>query len=118
MGQARRASERLAAAVAREVPVVLAGGLNPANVADALRSIPATAVDVASGVERPREPGIRPVKDPLRVALFIKRARAARDDRPNIAFGPTPVHPGLLDADASVDGGWSGISVAATCQRP
>ena len=33
--------------------------------------------------------------------MFVKRARAARDDRPNLAFGPTPVHAGLLDADAA-----------------
>ncbi len=33
------------------------------------------------------------------MALFVKRAKAARDDRPNTAFGPTPVHAGLLDAD-------------------
>jgi tryptophan synthase beta chain len=83
------------------MPVTLAGGLSPANVADALRTIPAVGVDVASGAERPRVAGERPTKDPLRVALFVKRARAARDDRPNIAFGPTPVHPGLLDADGA-----------------
>ena len=100
-GTGTRAAERLAAAVARELPVVLAGGLAPANVASALRSVPATAVDVASGVERPRIPALRPTKDPLRVALFVKRARAARDDRPNLAFGPTPVHAGLLDADGA-----------------
>ena len=100
-GTGTRASERLAAAVARELPVVLAGGLAPANVAGALRAIPATGVDVASGVERPRAPGARPTKDPLRVALFVKRARAARDDRPNIPFGPTPIHAGLLDADGA-----------------
>ena len=35
------------------------------------------------------------------MALFVKRARAARDDRPNLPFGPTPVHAGLLDADAA-----------------
>ena len=100
-GTGTRASERLAAAVARELPVVLAGGLAPANVASALRTIAATGVDVASGVERPRTPGARPTKDPLRLALFVKRARAARDDRPNIAFGPTPIHAGLLDADGA-----------------
>ncbi len=33
------------------------------------------------------------------MALFVKRARAARDDRPNLPFGPTPVHAGLLEAD-------------------
>ena len=100
-GTGTRVAERLAALVARELPVILAGGLAPANVAGALRSIPAVGVDVASGVERPREPGARPTKDPLRVALFAKRARAARDDRPNVAFGPTPVHAGLLDADGA-----------------
>ena len=100
-GTGTRASELVAAAVARELPVVLAGGLAPANVASALRTIPATAVDVASGVARPRVPGRRPTKDPLRVALFVKRARAARDDRPNVGFGPTPIHAGLLDADGA-----------------
>jgi tryptophan synthase beta chain len=97
-GTGLRAAERLAAEVARELPVILAGGLNPANVADAVRAVPLVGVDVASGVERPRDGG-RPTKDPLRVALFTKRARAARDDRPNLPFGPTPIHAGLLDAD-------------------
>ena len=100
-GTGQRASSALAAAVARELPVTLAGGLSPANVAGALRDIPAVGVDVASGVEFAREPGRRPVKDPYLVALFAKRARAARDDRPNVAFGPTPVAAGLLDADGA-----------------
>ena len=100
-GTGMRAAERLAAAVARELPVTLAGGLTPANVAGALRTVPAVGVDVASGVERPRTAGERPTKDPLRVALFVKRARAARDDRPNLPFGPTPVAAGLLDADGA-----------------
>ena len=98
-GTGIRIAAELAAAVAREVPVVLAGGLTPANVASALREIPAMAVDSASGTERPRVAGQRPTKDPLRVALYVKRARAARDDRPNLAVRPTPVHPGLLTAD-------------------
>ena len=98
-GTGQRSAVALAAAIARELPITLAGGLSPANVAGALRDIPAVGVDVASGVESPREPGERPRKDPYLVALFAKRARAARDDRPNLAFGPTPVHPGLLDAD-------------------
>ena len=49
----------------------------------------------------PRAPGERPRKDPVRVALFAKRARDARRHRPNVAFGPTPVHPGLLEVDAA-----------------
>jgi tryptophan synthase beta chain/phosphoribosylanthranilate isomerase len=100
-GTGMRADADAAAVIARDVPVVLAGGLTPGNVATALRTIPAVGVDVASGVERPRVPGERPTKDPIAVRLFIKRARAARDDRPNVAFGPSPVHPGLLEADAA-----------------
>jgi hypothetical protein len=55
----------------------------------------------ASGTDGPRAPGERPRKDPLRVALFTKRARDARRHRPNIAFGPAPVHPGLLEVDGA-----------------
>jgi tryptophan synthase beta subunit len=100
-GTGVRSDVATAASIAREVPVMLAGGLTPVNVAAALRDIPATAVDVSSGVEHPRAAGERPRKDPFRVALFVKRAKAARDDRPNIAFGPTPVHAGLVEADAA-----------------
>ena len=100
-GTGTRVDTTLAAAVAREVPVVLAGGLDPANVAGALRAVPAIGVDSASGTERPRIDGQRPTKDPLRVALFVKRTHAARLDRPNLAVRPTPAHPGLLAADDS-----------------
>jgi tryptophan synthase beta subunit len=99
-GTGIRVSTPLAAAVAREVPVVLAGGLGPGTVADALRAVPAVGVDVASGVETPRDAGQRPRKDPLAVALFAKRARAARLDRPHLAARPTIAHPGLVEADA------------------
>ena len=98
-GTGRRAAEALAAAVARELPVVLAGGLDPANVAAALGTIAAVGVDVASGVEAPRAPGERARKDPFRIALFVKRARAARLDQPHVPFRPTPIDPGLLEAD-------------------
>ena len=104
--------DRLARAIACRIPVILAGGLDAANVAEALVDIPAIGVDVSSGVEpRPRvgpshgghppqHPPGRPVKDPLAVALFIKRASSARLDRPTVPFGPQPVDPGLLEADA------------------
>jgi tryptophan synthase beta subunit len=98
-GTGRRADPALVAAVAREVPVVLAGGLGPGSVGEALRSAAAVGVDVASGVETPRAAGERPRKDPLKVALFLKRARAARLDRPNLPARPTPVPLSLVEAD-------------------
>ncbi len=98
-GTGTPADAAVAAAVAREIPVILAGGLSAAGVAAALLRVPAVGVDVASGVERRRRAGERPVKDPLAVALFAKRARSARFDRPNAAARPEPVDPGLLDAD-------------------
>ncbi len=104
-GTGRRADPRAVAAVARELEVTLAGGLDPSSVGDALRMSAAVGVDVASGVERPRGEGERPRKDPLKVALFAKRARQARIDRPNLPVRPTPVHAALLEADAR---GWWG----------
>ncbi len=98
-GTGTRADTSLAAAIAGEIPVVLAGGLTPSTVGGALLAVPAVGVDVASGVEAPRTPEERPRKDPLAAALFVKRARAARLDRPNTPAGPTPVHTGLIEAD-------------------
>jgi len=53
-------------------PLVLAGGLTPENVAEAIRSVRPAGVDVASGVES--RPGR---KDPLAVAAFVEAARMA-----------------------------------------
>ena len=100
-GTGRRAASDLAAAVATQIPVILAGGLDAGNVAGALLAIPAIGVDTAGGVEpRPAKPG-RPTKDPARVALFTKRGRAARIDLPGVALGPRAVDPGLVEPDAA-----------------
>lgn len=55
-------------------PWVLAGGLTPASVAEAIRRTGAPAVDVSSGVERSRG-----VKDPAMIASFVAAVRAASE---------------------------------------
>jgi len=56
----------------RNLSFMLSGGLDAANVAEALAITRAPAVDVSSGVER--APG---VKDPEKIRAFIRAARAA-----------------------------------------
>jgi phosphoribosylanthranilate isomerase len=56
-----------------QLPVILAGGLTPENVASAVHGTRPAAVDVASGVES--APG---VKDLEKVRLFIQQVRQAQ----------------------------------------
>jgi phosphoribosylanthranilate isomerase len=51
-------------------PLILAGGLNPENVAEAVCTVEPYAVDVSSGVER--QPGIKSHK---KIVEFIKNAK-------------------------------------------
>lgn len=71
-GTGKTVDGALVAPLARARPMMLAGGLGPGNVADAVGAVVPFGVDAASGVER--APG---VKDLDAVAAFVRAARAA-----------------------------------------
>ena len=73
----------LASEAPEGVRVILAGGLDPDNVADAISAVEPWGVDVASGVEA--SPGR---KDPTKVRRFIANARAAA---PSPYLGPDDI---------------------------
>ena len=64
----------IAARVAQDYDVVLAGGLSPDNVARAIRQVTPWMVDVSSGVETDG------VKDPTRIRAFAEAVRSASSE--------------------------------------
>jgi phosphoribosylanthranilate isomerase len=70
-GTGQTADWSLASDLALQVPLLLAGGLTPENVARAIRQVRPWGVDVASGVET--APGR---KDPAKMAAFVQAARS------------------------------------------
>jgi phosphoribosylanthranilate isomerase len=71
-GTGRTFDWTIAATIARERTLTLAGGLTPDNVADAIRAVRPFRVDVASGVES--LPG---KKDPNLVRAFVEAVQSA-----------------------------------------
>ncbi|MBZ9907355.1 phosphoribosylanthranilate isomerase [Mesorhizobium sp. BR115XR7A] len=67
---------RILAGLDAGIDYMLSGGLNAANIGDALRLANPPAIDISSGVES--APG---VKDPALIEQFFRAVRAARDDR-------------------------------------
>ncbi len=70
-GTGVRADWDVARSLAEQVPLLLAGGLNPGNIAEAIAAVRPAGVDVAGGVERDGE------KSPDLIRAFIANARAA-----------------------------------------
>ncbi len=73
-GQGETVDWALAAQVARTNRMILAGGLGPDNVAEAVRAVRPWGVDASSSLER--APGR---KDPGKVAAYVAAAKAAND---------------------------------------
>jgi len=73
-GTGQRIDWPLVEPLARARPLILAGGLTPENVAQAVSAVQPWAVDVASGVERDGDPRS---KDPEKLRAFVAAARGA-----------------------------------------
>lgn len=75
-GAGRTGDWAAAAELAAQIELILAGGLNAANVAEAIARVRPFGIDVSSGVER--SPGI---KDPTKIQAFVRAARHAARER-------------------------------------
>ncbi len=70
-GSGHKANWELATHLARKYPVILAGGLSPENVAEAIGTVRPLGVDVSSGVE------VHGSKDAVRIQDFVDASREA-----------------------------------------
>ncbi len=83
-GTGRRCDWAVAANLAATLPIVLAGGLTPENVAAAIAAVRPCGVDVSSGVETDGR------KDPAKIAAFVRRAREAEAQLAGLPAGNLP----------------------------
>ena len=79
-GTGHLADWSLAAAVAAHYPVILAGGLAPGNVAQAIADVRPWGVDVSSGVE------LNSTKDPRLMSDFVGAVRAAAQGKVEVSL--------------------------------
>lgn len=70
-----RADWHLAHSLATRWPIILAGGLDPENVAEAIATVAPRAVDVSSGIETEGR------KDPTKIEAFIHAAKSGFSQR-------------------------------------
>ncbi len=85
-GTGARADWSLAAEICTESPILLAGGLDPENVGDAIQRVRPLGVDVSSGVE------IDGIKDSALITQFVLAARTAfldANDPIPLSLGPS-----------------------------
>lgn len=82
-GTGRTVDWRLVAPIARQRPLILAGGLTPDNVEQAVRIVQPWGVDTASGVDAITDPRR---KDPEKLRQFVAAARRAGAGRQTPAF--------------------------------
>lgn len=72
-GSGARADWEFVARIAARYPIVLAGGLDPDNVAEAIETVQPQGVDVSSGTETDG------VKDHTKIRAFVRNARSTAE---------------------------------------
>src|SRR6266700_820909 len=72
---------QLARSVAQEMPILLAGGLTPENVEEAITQVCPWGVDVSSGVETNK------VKDTGKIRAFTEKVRSVQDNQETRPIG-------------------------------
>jgi phosphoribosylanthranilate isomerase len=82
-GTGRTVDWRLVAPIARQRPLILAGGLTPDNVEQAIQIVQPWGVDTASGVDASTDPRR---KDPEKLRGFVAAARRASPGRQQPSF--------------------------------
>jgi phosphoribosylanthranilate isomerase len=83
-GTGVRADWELAREVAKQRPIILAGGLDPENVEAAIAAVGPVGVDVSSGVETGG------VKDIAKIEAFVRRAKLGFAGASFVASTPSP----------------------------